>query len=244
MIENIKELWFRALYRFLSGFAFNRIDVSGSVPQSGGLTLYVCLHRNGAIDGAVYQRVAPRAKLTLSSQLRRKAWMRAIFDWIEIVRPQDAAKDGVRVNNADSFAEASRYLAQGGELVFFPEGTSVLGPRHLRFRTGVARLIQQTFGQSPELKVVPLAAYYEDARRWQSNVDVRVGEALYLRGELSTREIMTVLTTALKEIGFDCDTLEERRTVESLAYTVTLGNKDIPYSKALEALAKHPFGRD
>jgi len=242
MIENIKKLWFRALYRLLSGFAFNRIVVTGSVSQRRGATLYVCLHRNGAIDGAVYQRVAPRAKMTLSSQLRRKAWTRAIFDGIEIVRPQDAAKDGARVSNADSFAQASRYLVEGGELVFFPEGTSELGPRHLRFRTGVAKLVQQALEQLSELKVVPLAAHYEDATTWQSNVDIRVGEAFYLQGDLSAAEIMTVLSTALEEVGLDCDTLEERRAVESLAYAATLGNKDIPYSKALKALAQNPFG--
>jgi 1-acyl-sn-glycerol-3-phosphate acyltransferase len=242
MIENIKKLWFRALYRILSGFAFNRIVVTGSISQWRGATLYVGLHRNGAIDGAVYQRAAPRAKMTLSSQLRRKAWMRAIFDGIEIVRPQDAAQDGARVSNADSFAQASRYLVEGGELVFFPEGTSELGPRHLRFRTGVARLVQQALEHLPELKVVPLAAHYEDATAWQSNVDIRVGQALYLRGALSTAEIMTALSSALEEVGLDCDTLEERQTVESLAYAATLGNQDIPYSKALKALAHNPFG--
>jgi 1-acyl-sn-glycerol-3-phosphate acyltransferase len=242
MIDTLKKLWFRGLYRLLSGFAFNRIDCTGEVPRGTVPTLFVCLHRNGALDGAVYRRVAPRAQMTLSSQLRRKAWMRAIFEGIEIVRPQDAARDGMRVSNADSFAQASRHLAGGGELIFFPEGTSELGARHLKFRTGVAKLAQQTLAHVPELKIVPLAAHYEDATVWQSNVDIRVGNAIHLRGEHSTPEIMAVLTEALEAVGLDCDTVEERRTVESLAYAATLGNRDIAYSKALKALVRHPFG--
>jgi 1-acyl-sn-glycerol-3-phosphate acyltransferase len=237
MMRKLKDLWFRGLYRVLSGFAFNRITVTGQKSDGNGPALYVCLHRNGALDGAVYQRVAPKAKMTLSSQLRRKAWMRAIFDGIEILRPQDVAKDGARVNNSESFAKAASYLAQGGELFFFPEGTSELGARHLKFRTGVAKLIRTTLEQVPSLKVVPLAAHYEDATTWQSNVDVRVGDALEFEGMPAVPDIMARLTRALEDIGLDCDTLKERQSVEALAYAATLGNRDIPYSKALKALS-------
>ena len=237
MLEKLKNLWFRVLYWVLVAFAFNRVTITGKKSDGKGPVLYVCLHRNGALDGAVYQRVAPRAKMTLSSQLRRKAWMRAIFDGIEILRPQDLAKDGARVNNAESFAKAAQYLADGGELVFFPEGTSELGPRHLKFRTGVAKLIRATLEHGPALKVVPLAAHYEDAPTWQSNVDVRVGEPLMFEGMPTVPEIMDRVTRALEDIGLDCETLKERETIEALAYAATLGNKDIPYSKALKALA-------
>ena len=237
MLEKLKDLWFRVLYRLISAFAFNRITVTGPTSDGKGPVLYVGLHRNGAIDGAVYRRVAPKAKMTLSSQLRRKAWMRAIFDGIEIVRPQDMEKDGARVSNDESFAKAAAFLANDGELLFFPEGTSDLGPRHLKFRTGVAKLIRTTLQQIPSLKVVPLAAHYEDAPTWQSNVDIRVGEAIEFTGTPSVPEIMSKLTPALEEIGLDCETAQERRTVEALAYAATLGNKDIPYSKALKALA-------
>jgi 1-acyl-sn-glycerol-3-phosphate acyltransferase len=240
MTEKLKDLYFHGLYRLISAFAFNRISVTGEKSDGKGPVLYVCLHRNGALDGAVYRRVAPKAKMTLSSQLRRKKWMRAIFDGIEIVRPQDAAKDAARVSNDDSFARAAVFLAGGGEMMFFPEGTSELGAHHLKFRTGVAKLIRATLEKIPSLKVVPLAAHYEDAVTWQSNVDIRVGEPLVFDGAPASHEIMGRLTQALETIGLDCDTLEQRKTVETLAYAATLGNKDIPYSKALKALADAP----
>jgi hypothetical protein len=68
-------------------------------------------------------------------------------------------------------------------------------------------------------------------------VDVRVGEPLMFEGMPPVPEIMDRVTRALEDIGLDCETLKERETIEALAYAATLGNKDIPYSKALKALA-------
>jgi hypothetical protein len=165
--------------------------------------------------------------------------MRMVFDGIEIVRAKDAERDGARVSNADSFAKCAEHLAAGGELIFFPEGTSELGPRHLKFRSGVGMLIKSTLEKIPSLKVVPLAAHYEGPTEWQSDVDIAVGPALEFRGSPEVAEIMTQVRAALEAVGLDCETAEERREVEALAYAATLG-QDIPYSRALKILHAHP----
>ena len=236
----LRSLWFSALYRSMARFAFRRIEASGAPLPTQGPVLYVCLHRNGAMDGIVYRRIVSRARATLSSQLRRSVLMRMIFDGIELVREQDRERDGLRVSNEDSFVKCADHLAQGGELMFFPEGTSELGPRHLKFRAGVAQLIQSTLEKTPRLTVVPLAAHYEAPTEWQSNVDVEVGAPIIFTGKLRTIEIMRALTAGLETVGLDCETLEERSAVEALAYAATLGQADIGYAQALHALHGMP----
>lgn len=236
----LRSFWFSILYRSMARFAFHRIAASGAPLPTQGAVLYVCLHRNGAMDGIVYRRIVSRARATLSSQLRRSVLMRMIFDGIELVREQDRERDGLRVSNEDSFVKCADHLAQGGELMFFPEGTSELGPRHLKFRAGVAQLIQSTLEQTPRLTVVPLAAHYEAPTEWQSNVDVEVGAAITFTGKLRTIEIMRALTAGLETVGLDCETLEERSAVEALAYAATLGQADIGYAQALHALRGMP----
>jgi 1-acyl-sn-glycerol-3-phosphate acyltransferase len=240
MSARLKSLWFSTLYSSIVRFAFHRIRASGAPVPAHGPVLYVCLHRNGALDGMVYRWIVPQAKATLSSQLRRSAWMRMIFDGIELVREQDRERDGLRVSNEDSFARCVEHLAQGHELMFFPEGTSELGPRHLKFRAGVAQLIQTTLERIPSLQVVPLAAHYEAPTEWQSDVDVEVGAAISFSGKLRTIEIMRVLTAGLEAIGLDCETLEERTAIEAMAYSATLGQKDIGYAQALHAVQGMP----
>jgi len=236
----LKSMWFSTLYPCVAKFAFHRIRASGTPVQTQGPVLYVCLHRNGALDGMVYREIVPRAKATLSSQLRRSTWMRLIFDGIELVREQDRARDGLRVNNEESFSKCVDHLVQGGELLFFPEGTSELGPRHLKFRAGVAKLIQATLEKLPSLKVVPLAAHYEAPIEWQSDVDVEVGAAITFSGKPRTIEIMRALTDGLEAIGLDCKTTEERAAVEAMAYAATLGQREIGYAQALHALCDQP----
>jgi len=235
-----KSLWFSTLYSSIAKFAFHRIRASGVPLPEHGPVLYVCLHRNGALDGIVYREITPRVKATLSSQLRRSTWMRMIFDGIELVREQDRERDGLRINNEESFAKCVDHLAQGGELLFFPEGTSELGPRHLKFRAGVAQLILATLEKLPMLKVIPLAAHYEAPTEWQSDVDVEVGATITFSGKPRTIEIMRALTVALEAVGLDCTTLDERAAVEAMAYAATLGQKDIGYAQALHALRDLP----
>jgi 1-acyl-sn-glycerol-3-phosphate acyltransferase len=232
----LKSLWFSFLYGSIVSFAFSRVSASGFPLPGPGPVLYVCLHRNGALDGMVYRQVVPRARATMSSQLRRNVWLRMIFDGIELVREKDRERDSDRVSNADSFAECAEHLASGGELMFFPEGTSELGPRHLKFRAGVAHLIRATLEKTPQLLVVPLAAHYEAPTEWQSNVDVEVGAGIVFTGKPRTIEIMRAVTAGLEAVGLDCETLEEREAVEALAYAATLGQVDIGYAQALHAV--------
>jgi len=237
---NLSRKWYRTLYTAIARYAFNRIEL----PERPAIldqmpTLYLCLHRNGALDGAVYQRFAPEAQLTPASQLRRNFLARIIFGGIEIVRAKDAAKDGARANNADSFKKCAEHLAQGGSLIFFPEGTSDLGARHLPFKRGMASLIEETLARTPKLAVVALSAHYEDGPAWQSNVEVVATEPLILEGP-NQPGLMARLKTLMESVSLDCDSLDERQDVETLAYAATLGQRNVFYARELARVSQSP----
>src|SRR5512135_3039658 len=69
-------VWYRALYRFVDALYFARISVihlatangEESNRQTPGPTLYLGLHRNGAVDGFVYYCALDNPVFLISTQ--------------------------------------------------------------------------------------------------------------------------------------------------------------------------------
>ena len=222
-------LWHRLLYRFIRGLYFHRIQIlfPDRLPKSGP-RLYLCLHRNGAVDGFVYNRAVPRAVPIISTQLRRGALGRAFFAGIELTRAKDAPSREGHPDNAGALDRALGHLAAGGELSIFPEGTSSLGPRHLPFKAGAAHLILRALEGGLPLTVIPLGVHYERAWSFQANVEIVVGEpvSLSLPDDLRElgrlKELRARIQTALETVGVNVPSVRYQEDIERLAYTATL----------------------
>ena len=232
-------LWYRWCHRLCARSYFERLTVlhPERVP-AGGPALYVLLHRNGAVDGFVYHQVVPRGIYLISTQLLRGVFTRLFFSGIAVARKQDE-EDGSR--NEAALHQCVRVLADGGELMVFPEGTSSLGPRHLPFKSGAARLALDALAQGVALRIVPLGIHYERAWAFRSKVDVMVGEDILtdLPDGLSDlgrlKEMKRRMARALEAVGCDFATAAAREEAESLAYVATLGSTR-SYFGALKAL--------
>src|SRR5262245_49559470 len=137
------DAWYLGFRRFCNAVYFARVEVlhPERLPQSGA-ALYVGTHRNGAVDGFIYHAICPRSVFMISAQLRRSLIGRLFFDGIEVVRAKDRAKSDDQTN-APAMQQCLELLRSGGELFIFPEGTSSLGPRHLPFQSGAARLLNE-----------------------------------------------------------------------------------------------------
>lgn len=224
---------------------FNRVGVLGRqrLPARGP-ALYLGLHRNGAVDGFVYHGVVPRAEFMLARQLVRSFFGRVFFRGIEVVRDKDRAGAGAEgPGNRAALEACLAHLRAGGELFVLPEGTSDLGPRHLEFRRGAARLAQAFLAEDSSLRVIPLGVHYERAWAFRSNVEVVVGEpvATDLPAQASEGERTRILherfTAALEAVGLNVASAEEQRRVEALAYAATLGSGR-SYFEALKAFER------
>ena len=216
------------VYRALGQLCFNRIDVV-AVPDlpAGAPVLYLGLHRNGAIDGIPYLQAAPGVAFLVSAQLHRSPLGRLFFQGIAVARCKDRRRGIVADNNA-GIERCVDHLCSGGKLFVMPEGTSSLGPRHLPFKPGAARIAHEVLQRDATLYVVPLAVYYECAWEWQSRVEVVFGEVLVLSrssgSASSVAQIQRRFTEGLERVGINVDSPAQLRFIETLAYGATLGS--------------------
>ncbi|PYJ81139.1 MAG: hypothetical protein DME22_21885 [Verrucomicrobia bacterium] len=231
--------WYRVLHRFCNGLYFSRISVlwPERLPRTGP-TIYLGLHRNGAVDGFIYHAILPRANFMISTQLRRNLIGRLFFTGIEVARDRDEGEPGT---NLEALNQCMELLRMGGELVIFPEGTSTLGPRHLPFKSGAARILANYLENGSLIQVVPLGITYECPWAFRSRVEVVVGapvatdlsDALHPLGRL--KELKRSIQSALESVGVNVESEQYQQMIHRLACVATLGTKR-SYFKTLKAL--------
>ena len=243
----MKKLWYLGCHWLCARVYFERITVLNPQRLPEGVPiLFLGLHRNGAVDGFVYQQIVPRGIFLISTQLLRSFFARLFFCGIAVARKQDA-EDGSQ--NEAALQQCTRLLAAGGELIVFPEGTSSLGPRHLPFKAGAARIALDALAQGVALRIVPLGIHYERAWTFRSRVEVVVGEAISttLPADLSRlgrlKEMKRRMAIALDSVGANFASVEAQQQAESLAYAATLGTPRSYFAalKSLEAGVPEPL---
>ena len=246
-MTNWNNPWHRWLHTFCNWVFFDRVTVTGAerLPVAGPVLL-LGWHRNGAVDGFVYHQIAPRAVFMLAARLRRNPLGRLFFGGIEVVRPKDRAPNPEAAEtNAHALAQCVDLMRVGGALVVFPEGTSSLGPRHLPYKSGAARLLLD-YLEAPDAKpiqVVPLGIHYESPWTFRDRVEVLVGEPIpaELPAGLSPigrlREVRRRIEAGLDSVGVNVGTAEELDLIQRVAYTATLGT-DRSYARTLKQLER------
>lgn len=233
-------LWRRCFYRFITSLYFQRITLlhPERLPQSGPV-LYLGLHRNGAVDGFVYDRVLRAPVFMISTQLRKNWFSRLFFDGIAVTRSKD---EGDHALNDAALRRCLDHLRAGGELFVFPEGTSSLGPRHLPFKSGAIWLLLDYLENARvPLHVVPLGIHYESPWSFRSKVEVVVGPAISteLPVETSRLEKLKILKrraqAALEQVGINAPSKEYQEMIQGFACVATLGTPR-SYFKSLKAM--------
>lgn len=205
------------------------VDLAGDALRrhDSGPVLYVALHRNGAVDGFMYRAVLPDLTFLVSTQLVRSRVARVFFDGIPVARAADVDRLGLNRREAAAMNAAALHqcvdlLAAGGALCVFPEGTSDLGPRHLPFHRGAARILDAALRRGVPLRVVPLGLFYEAPERFRSRATVVLGPEVDVRvddvaeGDRE-RVLMERLTHALERLGVNVDHATQLEAVERLA---------------------------
>jgi 1-acyl-sn-glycerol-3-phosphate acyltransferase len=119
-----RSAWRSWLCRFITTVYFERITLVDPERLPGaGPVLYLGLHRNGAVDGFVYDRVLREPVFMISTQLRKNWFARLFFEGIAVTRTKD---EGDRALNDAALRQCLDHLRAGGKLFVFPEGTSSL----------------------------------------------------------------------------------------------------------------------
>lgn len=204
-------IWHRIVAFALRTVYFDRLKIVGAknLPKEGP-TLFVALHRNGAVDAFVYSAAAPHAIPLISRQWTSNLLGRLLLSGIEVVRDKDT---GDRNKNIEALSRCSKHLLSGGEVIVFPEGTSSLKPGHLPFKSGAARIAREYINSAEKLTVIPLAVSYELPWAFRSQVQVLIGSPIRLhargpKGDTPLGEIRLQMETALEGIIHQADQTE------------------------------------
>jgi 1-acyl-sn-glycerol-3-phosphate acyltransferase len=235
--------WHQWLYRFIKTFYFERITLihPERLPRAGPV-LYLGLHRNGAVDGYVYDQVLHHPVFMISTQLRKNWFARLFFEGIAVTRTKD--EGGGALNDA-ALRQCLDHLRAGGGLFVFPEGTSSLGPRHLPFKSGAMWLLLDYLegGNHPPLQVVPVGIHYECPWAFRSKVEVAVGSPISTdlppaAGRLERLKTMKRrLQSALEDVGINVPSNEYQELIQRCAYVATLGTQE-SYFMSLKTLER------
>lgn len=228
--------WHDALGRFSCMLFFERVALRHAerVPPAGPV-LFLGLHRNGAVDGFVYNTLLPGTAFLVSSQLRENPLGRVFFTGIEVRREKDA---GAGPGPEEALARCADILKTGGRVFLFPEGTSSLGPRHLPFRSGPARLLHSLQESETRVTVVPLAILYDDPARWRSSVEVAVGEPFEAGAAPETlTRLRERVRESLESVSFEFESAQRQESLQGLA-RLLCRDGTLPYSDALRTLSQ------
>jgi 1-acyl-sn-glycerol-3-phosphate acyltransferase len=156
--------WLARLYRWLW---LGR--VASPTPEVPPGSLVFAAHYNGAIDGFTYASQLPDCLAVVSVQWHRHLIGRWLVPGIAIKRGKDRAAG---VNNREAFHLMITRLREGGRLLYFPEGTSRLGPERLPVRRGTLLLLDQLRTTGTKAAVFFAAAHYHEPTRWRSAVSL------------------------------------------------------------------------
>lgn len=213
--------WHPLFHGFIRHLYFSRITVIGRqhVPATGPL-MVLCLHRNGAVDAFVDRAAVAGMTFMVKAGLRHGMMGRLFFDGVEVVRSSDGARRG---DNLEALETCVRHLLDGRRLGIFPEGTSQLGPRHLPFKSGAARIALRYLEAGRPLNVVALGLHYECPWAFRSRVEVVIGPPFTLDPGSRLGEIKECFTRALEDVGVNVPDGEWQDLAQKFAYIATLG---------------------
>lgn len=221
---NIKKLWYRSFTFLITLVYFRKIKVYGT-ENINGPVLFIGLHKNGAVDGFVYNRALNSPTFLIAAQLKRNPIISIFFDGIEVSRDKDKEKR----NNIAALKQCISILENEGKLFVFPEGTSTLGPTHLPFKEGAAILASHfDFSKGKNLTVIPCAVFYDDPTNMGGKVEILTGKPIMFSQKKNREDIQNIFTKALENIGIDYDSAEQQNIIQKSATLLTLYG-DIPY---------------
>jgi 1-acyl-sn-glycerol-3-phosphate acyltransferase len=231
------DLWYQLLSYLCAHMYFSRIEVlpSRQHHRLPGPALLVALHRNGAVDGWVYKSIFRSATFLIAAQLRKNLLARLFFTGITVVRDKDRPsddKDADHFANTESLNRCYDLLASGGVLAIFPEGTSSLGPRHLPFKSGAARIACEAAQRNLPLTILPLGITYGAPSTFRSGVQVILGQP-FSPTSLSVPQLKHEISSRLQSVGINVASDDYHRDMRALA---TFAAPEIPYHLALKAL--------
>jgi glycerol-3-phosphate O-acyltransferase/dihydroxyacetone phosphate acyltransferase len=216
-----------ATFRSVIRLYFREIERIGTPPPADTKgRVFVSNHHNALIDPVLVLtdtecEISPIAKSTLWD-VPGLRWLLDRAGAVPIVRKKDTPNKSAADNDA-TFDKIATHLADGGNILIFPEGTSHSEPQLAPLRTGAARMLVAAEGRRGIAQTFQAVALEFDARDdFRSRCLVLWGPVRKLSevtgtGEERVTAITTQMDNDLRELLVEGATHEERRTIARVA---------------------------
>ncbi len=213
-----------AVFRGIIRLYFRRIERVGEAPAADTRgRVFVSNHHNALIDPILVLtdaacEISPIAKSTLWS-IPGLRWLLDRAGAVPIVRRKDTPDKDAAANDA-TFERIAAHLADGGNILIFPEGTSHSEPHLAPLRSGAARMLlaAKHAGGTPTFQAVALE--FDEREQFRSRSLVLWGPVRTLSGgdgEDAVRAITMQMDADLRELLVEGETHDERRLVARIA---------------------------
>ena len=167
----------RRVARVLVRLVYRRVDILHADRLSApGPMVVVANHFGGVADAVlVVLASARRPRIVAADRIWKVPLVGRLLDAIGAI-PIHQRRDGAG-GNEDAFASCHRALAEGSQVLIFPEGVTSEEPSIAPVRTGAARIVLGARASGVDgITIVPVGIHYEDKAGFRSRVFVDVGE--------------------------------------------------------------------
>jgi glycerol-3-phosphate O-acyltransferase / dihydroxyacetone phosphate acyltransferase len=196
----------RRFFRLVFGIFFREIRCEGSVPRTAtGGRLFYANHNSGLVDPALILTacdflIAPLAKSTLWQM----PLLRSLLDVAAAVPVHRRQDDPNKPESAsgEMFKSVAKRLAEGGNILIFPEGTSHTEPGLLPFRSGAARMLReaQRIADHGPLSCQPVAIEFDNKEAFRSRVLLHFGPVIELNATIDVEALTKRMQHTLDEV--------------------------------------------
>lgn len=188
-------------------------------------TIFYVSHRNGAIDGYVVQKLAPKAISMVSVQLTAHPYLKYFFSGIRVLRAKDKERFAELAKElSNPVLHSIAHVQAGGSLCIYPEGSSQWGYTHLPYQEGGAKIIRHLLQKGQPFNVRIVGLFYDDPDQFRSNVDVVVSDPIAItpqKPQESTKvweaRIFEQINTKLEGMSVHCRDMAHFDAVDAQA---------------------------
>lgn len=158
-----------------------RVNGKENLPKDEGY-LVISNHQNSLNDalGILFATGKKHPVFIARADIFKKPAIGKILRWLKMM-PAYRVRDGVDElgKNEEIFRQAARVITEGDPIVLFPEALHQDGRYLGTFKKGFARIAFETVEQTDfkmKMKIVPMANNYSDYFRFQSKLNMNIGE--------------------------------------------------------------------
>lgn len=240
----------RLVFQRVVAIYFRDVEIAGNVPHpdTGG-RLFAANHVNALVDPILVLTqapcpISPVAKSTLW-KIPGLRWLLDAADAVPIVRKRDDPTKTAKDNDA-IFERVGAHLANRGNILIFPEGTSHNEPHLLSLRTGAGRMLaraKQSGGTGLTFQAVALE--FDEREVFRSRTLVLFGPVRAVDDVVGARpeaDLAQAITDAIKddlsELLVEGSTWEERVLLVRAAEMFANGDPGAPDDPALATGAR------